>query len=90
MKIRPVGAELFHSDRQTDVWTDRHKSSAEVKKLQGYNSNFPICLMTWSQVTLAVYLEGLVAGFLNTLHNHYNIHLLENTARNYPQFYHHY
>jgi len=23
-KIRPVGAELFHVDGQTDVWTDRH------------------------------------------------------------------
>jgi len=22
MKIRPVGAELFHADRQTDSWTD--------------------------------------------------------------------
>ena len=24
MKIRPVGAELFHADRETDVRTDRH------------------------------------------------------------------
>jgi hypothetical protein len=23
MKIRPVGAELFHADRQTDRWTDK-------------------------------------------------------------------
>jgi hypothetical protein len=24
MKIRPVGAELFHADRQTDRRADRH------------------------------------------------------------------
>ena len=24
IKIRPVGAELFHVDRQTDRWSDRH------------------------------------------------------------------
>jgi len=24
MKIRPVGAELFHTNRQTDRQTDRH------------------------------------------------------------------
>jgi hypothetical protein len=24
MKIRPVGAELFHADERTDVQTDRH------------------------------------------------------------------
>jgi hypothetical protein len=25
MKIRPVGAKLFHVDRQTDRWTDKMK-----------------------------------------------------------------
>jgi hypothetical protein len=25
MKIRPVGAELFHVDRRTDEWTDMTK-----------------------------------------------------------------
>jgi len=25
MKIRPVGAELFHADGQTDKWTDMTK-----------------------------------------------------------------
>ena len=24
MKIRPMGAELFHADRRTDSYTDRH------------------------------------------------------------------
>ena len=47
--------------------------------------------MTWTQITLPAYLEGSVAFFLfNTLHNHHNIPLLENTASNNPQFYHHY
>ena len=32
MKIRPVGAELFHADRQTDRQTERHDET---------NSRFP-------------------------------------------------
>jgi len=32
MKIRPVGAELFHADRQTDRWTDMSKPSAILRK----------------------------------------------------------
>jgi hypothetical protein len=32
MKIRPVGAELFHADRRTDGRTDRHDEA---------NSRFP-------------------------------------------------
>jgi len=28
MKIRPVGAELFHADRPTDGRTDRHDEAS--------------------------------------------------------------
>jgi hypothetical protein len=24
LKIRPVGADLFHAESRTDIWTDRH------------------------------------------------------------------
>ena len=30
MRIRPVGAELFHADRRTEGWTDRR---TDMKKL---------------------------------------------------------
>jgi hypothetical protein len=67
-----------------------HISRIRVKQSQSYTSNFPICLMTWTQITVPVYLEGPVAGFLNTLHNQQNVPLLENTARNHPHFSRHY
>jgi len=28
MKLRPVGAELFHADRRKDVWRDRHEADS--------------------------------------------------------------
>jgi hypothetical protein len=30
MKIRPVGAELFHADGQTDGWTDGHHEADRI------------------------------------------------------------
>jgi len=46
MKVRPVGAELFHADRQTDGWTGRHDETnsrflqffERTKKEEGKNS----------------------------------------------------
>jgi len=33
MKIRPVGAELFHADGRTDRWSDRH-DEANIRSSQ--------------------------------------------------------
>jgi hypothetical protein len=32
MEIRPVGAELFHTDRQTDRQTDRHDEANRFRQ----------------------------------------------------------
>jgi len=48
MKIRPVGAEWFHADRQTDGWTDRRTDATQLIvafcKFAKANKTMRVCL----------------------------------------------